>query len=118
MTSPLNNNSLYKASLELLLAELDVLHTNGQVTDEVAISIILRSRKVLAYPGCDSTSGTDYLNKTATHGGLDLHSTNSHSGRAERRCVQTSQSDCQCQDAEQQQYIVRSVTQGNHWFAA
>ncbi|KAA8911911.1 hypothetical protein FN846DRAFT_903975 [Sphaerosporella brunnea] len=39
MTSPLDTDSLYKASLQRLLAELEFLHTNGQVTDEAHATI-------------------------------------------------------------------------------
>ncbi|KAA8914358.1 hypothetical protein FN846DRAFT_902070 [Sphaerosporella brunnea] len=39
MTSPLNTNSLYKASLQRLLTELEFLHTNNLVTDEAHTAI-------------------------------------------------------------------------------
>ncbi|KAA8911914.1 hypothetical protein FN846DRAFT_887505 [Sphaerosporella brunnea] len=39
MTSTLNTNSLYKASLERLLVELEFLHSNSQITDQAHATI-------------------------------------------------------------------------------
>ncbi|KAA8911913.1 hypothetical protein FN846DRAFT_903978 [Sphaerosporella brunnea] len=39
MTSPLNTSSLHRASLERLLAELEFLHSNNQITDHAHATI-------------------------------------------------------------------------------